>query len=93
MNKVFVEIHSLDKSLLSVLSDNLSGSAAIEIVSRKAIPRQNDNTSNMLQWRVRSVPIRNRPLNIQCLPYIDPVLQVEVILQVSMSIPATVNYP
>lgn len=58
MNKLFVEIHSLDKSLLwtpSILSVKLNGSLAIEIVSQKAIRRQNDNTSIVLVWRVRSM--------------------------------------
>lgn len=94
MNKLFVEIHSLDKSLLctsSILSVKLNGSLAIEIVSQKAIRRQNDNTSIVFVWRVRSILNWNRPLNIQCLPRIDPGLWVEVILQDSISILAIVD--
>lgn len=48
MKTPFVEIHSLDKSPLCTqytLSVKLNGSTAIEIVSTKAIPRQNYNTS------------------------------------------------
>lgn len=61
MNTPFVEIHSLDKSplcTLYTLSVKLNGSAAIEIVSTKAIPRQNDNTSIVFAfaWRASSNP-------------------------------------
>lgn len=58
MNTAFVEIHSLDKSPLCTLytmSVKLNGSTAIEIVSTKAIPRQNDNTSIVFAWHVRSI--------------------------------------
>lgn len=58
MNTPFVEFHSLDKSPVCTqytLSVKLNGSTAIEIVSTKAIPRQNNDTSIEFAWRVRSV--------------------------------------